>query len=87
MGQEERKKLNSSITDGWKRLLQDPEKAKKISQKRSRPIKQFDANGKFIAEYPNRLAAAKAVGLKSSGRLSIVVNHPTKKAKGFVWKD
>ncbi len=87
MSDEKRKELTLSISNGWKRLLQDPIKAKKISEERSKSIKQFDLEGNFIVEHPSRLIAAKAVGLKSSGRLSIVVNQPTKTAGGYKWED
>jgi len=63
----------------------DPERAKKIAEKTSRPILQYDLDGNFIKEWKSLSEAAKNTN-SNIGSISRVVNGTLKKAGGFIWK-
>lgn len=64
------------------------EPLKKGRSRERRPVRQYTQDGKFIAEYPSTVEAAKAVYLSSGGQISQCCNrrpnHNT--AAGFIWR-
>jgi hypothetical protein len=51
----------------------------------SKPIDQYDREGKFIREFPSVTEAAKAVGV-SPGAISFSMQKPNRTAAGYIWK-
>jgi len=63
----------------------DPERGKKISEKNSIPIQQYDINGKFIKEWPSGVEASKQTGTNHGG-ISMCLKGQLKSANKFIWK-
>lgn len=61
------------------------ESRKKMSEKRSLPVAQYDLQGNFIAEYSSQLIAAASVGV-SVQALNSNCKGKTKTCAGFVFK-
>jgi hypothetical protein len=51
----------------------------------SKPIDQYDGEGKFIREFPSVTEAAKAMGV-SPGAISFSMQKPNRTAAGYIWK-
>ena len=61
---------------------------KRGPSKERKPVRQYTKDGKFIAEYPSTVEAAKAVYISSGGQISQCCNrrpnHNT--CAGFIWR-
>ena len=57
----------------------------RIAKKLSKPVFQFDKNGKFISEYPSAMDAERKTGI-DHGHIVQVCNGIRKSARGYVWK-
>jgi group I intron endonuclease len=63
----------------------NPERGKKIAEKTSRPILQYDLEGNFIKEWKSLSEAGRNTN-SNIGSISMVVNGTLKTAGGFIWK-
>lgn len=59
---------------------------KKVIEKTSRPIYQYNLNGCFIKEYPSVSSASRELNISPSG-ICKCLNGVYKKAYGYIWKD
>lgn len=53
---------------------------------RSKPVNQYDLNGKFIMTYPSTGVAAKAIGIKNSSHIGECCRGKIKTYKGFIFR-
>lgn len=75
-------------TEGFKQYLSNKFKGREFKkewvQHRFKKVFQYDADGKFIAEYESMAEASRKVGI-SSGQLTDCCKGKHKTGKGFVW--
>lgn len=65
--------------------IQKLSKAKTNHPSMSKPVLQFNLDGRFVAEYPSANEAARVTGVKQ-GNISSCCNHTTKSTNGFIWR-
>lgn len=70
-------RLCSSRSDN----MRNPNTIKKLSK----PILQYDKDGKFIKEYPSAKQAGKELGIGNTGITSCCTGH-RKSCRGYIWK-
>lgn len=59
---------------------------KRVSEKMSRPVLQFDLLGNFIREWPSGLKAEEELGINHQSISSCCLGKKYKSAGGFVWR-
>jgi group I intron endonuclease len=84
-GRTHSEETKQKIREATKNQVFTEETYKKISEANKKPILQFTKEGEFVAEYPSRNDAAKAVGI-GGGTISAHIGGYKKSAGGFIWK-
>lgn len=79
------KSLKGRDISKWKSKLVTPERNKKISDKVSKPIMQYDLEGNFIKEWKSGSQIQKELGFNGSN-IGNCCNGKFKKSYGFIWK-
>lgn len=59
---------------------------KRVKEKVSKKVLQYDLNGNFIKEYNSLTEATKLNNIKSIGNISMCCNGKYKQVKGYIWK-
>ena len=59
---------------------------KRVKEKVSKKVLQYDLNGNFIKEYNSLTEATKLNNIKSIGNISMCCNGKYKHVKGYIWR-
>lgn len=59
---------------------------KRVKDKTSKPVLQYDINMNFIKEYASLVDATKEMGLKSTSCISLCCSGKYETSKGYIWR-
>ena len=75
---------NSDIRGGIETVLREVKNYTHTGK--SKPVNQYDLNGKFINSYSSTGEAARSIGAKASSHIGECCRGKIKSYKGFVWR-
>lgn len=75
------------MTD-WQNVdYKNPERRKKLAEKKFIPVFKYDMNGVFIEKYKSRKDAAEKNNIKIRTNITSCCNGDRKSCGGFIWKN